>query len=234
MPVREVRAVLFDFFNTLTTAVRRGPGHATIARLLGCDPATWIEVMDRTYRTRARGAYGPAIKGLRRVAHEAGGRPGRAELRRAIEARIEVVRGDAPLRPDASATLYRLRDLGLRTAVVSDCWFELPVFLPRLPIAPLLDARVYSVDLGTTKPDPAMYLTACRALGVAPQECVYVGDGGSHELTGAQEAGMTAVRLAAPDLGEHLTFDADLGWRGPVIRSLAHLPFALGRVPVGV
>ena len=53
-----------------------------------------------------------------------------------------------------------------------------------------------------------MYLTACERLRVEPEECLYVGDGGSRELTGAAAVGMTAVRLVAPDLAGHLVFDA--------------------------
>src|SRR5690606_22672577 len=37
-----IRAVVFDFFGTLTRAVRRGPGHLETARILGCDPAAMI------------------------------------------------------------------------------------------------------------------------------------------------------------------------------------------------
>jgi len=223
------RAVLFDFFNTLTMAVQRGPGHAKVAQLLGCDATTWVAALDRSFMERARGGYGTAVEGLRRLAAEAGGRPSLAQVMAAIEARVEAVRADVTLRPDTIPTLLALRSLGLRTAVISDCWFELPMFLPRTPLARLMDAQVYSVAVGTTKPDATMYLTACEALGVEPRECMYVGDGGSHELTGAQLTGMTAVRLAAPDLGGHLTFEADADWHGPVITSLAHLPLVLQR-----
>jgi putative hydrolase of the HAD superfamily len=225
------RAVLFDFFNTLTGAVRRGSRHADIARLLGCRPETWVAALDRTYHERAAGRYGTAIAGLRRLALEAGGRPDCAGLVAAIEARLDALRADAPIRPDAPATLRTLRQMGLRTAVVSDCWFELPVYLPRLPIGKLLDAHVFSVNVGATKPHPAMYLTACAELGVEPHECVYLGDGGSLELTGARVLGMIAIRLAAPDLGSHLTFDAEADWDGPVIRELRELPLVLSRVP---
>ena len=62
---------------------------------------------------------------------------------------------------------------------------QLPAFLPGLPVGPLLDAKIYSVRLGVCKPDPRIYLAACRELDVSPSECLYVGDGGSHELTGA-------------------------------------------------
>jgi putative hydrolase of the HAD superfamily len=223
------RAVLFDFFNTLTTSVRRGPHHVRIARLLGCDYQALVEVLDRTFLDRARGSYGMAHDGLRIVAQLAGGRPSRTEVGTAVRARIAAVRADGSLRPDAVSTLRTVRQMGLRTAVVSDCWFELPVFLPTLPIAPLLDAQVYSVRVGVTKPHPAMYLTACAALGVEPHECLYVGDGGSLELSGAQAMGMTAVRLAAPDLGQHLTFNAEPRWDGLTVRALGEVPALLTR-----
>ena len=76
------------------------------------------------------------------------------------------------------------------------------------------------MELGRCKPDPMIYLTACHRLGVPPEQCLYVGDGGSHELTGATEVGMTAVRLTAPDLGDHLVFDADAEFTGRCVDSL--------------
>src|SRR3954467_12440327 len=109
-----IRAVLLDYFNTLTTAVRRGPRHAAIARSLGCDPATWLPRLappgpgawggpsglaglDRTCPARWRGAYGSAEAGLRRVAQEPGGHPSDAQVAAAVAARIVAVREDGPV-----------------------------------------------------------------------------------------------------------------------------------------
>jgi len=215
------RAVLFDFFGTLTHAVRRGPLHATIARGLGCEPTELTAILDRSFLDRSRGTFGDATETMRWVCTEAGARPRTDQLRKAVTARVAAIRADTALRPDAVRTLRRLRRHGLRTAVVSDCGYELPTFLPRMPIGPLLDERVYSVHVRQRKPHPLMYLTACDRLGVAPAECLYVGDGGSRELTGAADVGMTAVRLAAPDLAHHLCFDRDEEWNGPTIGELA-------------
>jgi FMN phosphatase YigB (HAD superfamily) len=44
------------------------------------------------------------------------------------------------------------------------------------------------------KPDPAIYLTVCAHLGVAPTECFYVGDGADGELAAAASLGMSVVR----------------------------------------
>jgi putative hydrolase of the HAD superfamily len=215
------RAVLFDFFGTLTRAVRRGPAHAGIAQLLGCDPATLVEVLDRSYHARARGRYGNEEETLRWVAAEAGAHPSDRTLRTAAVARREAIRADTTLRPEAVPTLRALRRLGLRTAVVSDCTHELPDLLSRLPLHGLLDARVLSVEMGICKPDPGMFLSAATLVGVRPEQCLYVGDGGSRELTGAEAVGMTAVRLRAPDLTGHLTFNPDTTWAGSDITDLA-------------
>jgi putative hydrolase of the HAD superfamily len=214
------RAVLFDFFGTLTQSIRRGPQHAAIAEKLGCDPEAVRTVLDRTFRSRARGAYGSAESTLRWVTEQAGGRPCRSLVRDAVPARVRALRADTKLRPEAVPALVGVRARGLRTGVISDCTHELPTFLPTLAVAPLLDARVFSVELGVCKPDPAIYLAACERLGVDPEDCLYVGDGGSRELTGAAAVGMTAVRLDAPDLGDHLVFDSDAGFTGPSVTRL--------------
>jgi putative hydrolase of the HAD superfamily len=217
------RAVVFDFFGTLTRSVQRGPQHAEIARSLGVDPEAVRGVLDRTFRARARGRYGSAEATLRWVIEQAGGRPRSDQVRALVPARVDALKADTRLRADAVPTLAAIRRRGLATALISDCTHELPAFLPGLPVAPLLDATIYSVRLGVCKPDPRIYLAACDQLGVPPRECLYVGDGGSHELTGAAAVGMTPVRLAAPDLAHHLVFDADTNFAGRTVRSLTEV-----------
>jgi putative hydrolase of the HAD superfamily len=208
--------------------VRRGPHHARIARSLGVDPDVFISALDRTFFARACGRYGPPAAGLRRLLEPLSGRLDDATLARVVTARVAAVWADTTLRRDATEVLAQIRRRGLRTAVVSDCWYEMPAFLPHLPVAPLLDACVYSVDVGHCKPHPAMYLTACARLGVAPEECLYVGDGGSRELSGAESVGIVPLRLAAPDLARHLVFHAD-DWTGPAVGSLTEVLDVLDR-----
>jgi putative hydrolase of the HAD superfamily len=215
----------------LTCSVRRGPQHAAVARSLGCDPDVVTGVLDRSFPARARGIFGSAEDTLRWVIEQAGGRPRPAQLAAAMPARIDALRADTALRADAVSALSALKDRGLATALVSDCTHELPAFLPGLPVAGLLDARIFSVELGVCKPDPRIYLAACDQLGVMPEECLYVGDGGSHELTGAEAVGMTAVRLAAPDLVDHLVFDRDTAFDGPTVTSLTEVVGLVNRAP---
>lgn len=215
------KAVLFDYFGTLTRAVRQGSSHRWMARHLGCDPDAFLDLMARTFYLRASGRLGEPLEVLRLLTAVLGARPPERVLREISATRVAAIAGDGPLRADAVPVLRTLRARGLRTAVVSDCWYELPALLAHLPIRALLDATVFSVEVGHCKPHPSMYLTACDRLDVAPHECLYVGDGGSRELTGALAVGMRAVQLAAPDLTEHLSFANDAEFEGPCIASLA-------------
>ncbi|MFI1920077.1 HAD family hydrolase [Nocardia sp. NPDC020380] len=56
----------------------------------------------------------------------------------------------------------------------------------------LVDEIVYSHEVGMTKPDPEIYLLACRRLGVEPGEAVFVDDS-EMAVTGAESVGITAI-----------------------------------------
>jgi putative hydrolase of the HAD superfamily len=225
------RAVLFDFFGTLTRAVARGRAHQHIARWLGCDPRAFTAELNDTFLERARGGYGPPARALRRVTDAVGARPSRSQLALAQPLRVAAIRADTQLRNDAVPVLRALRARGLRTGLISDCGPELPDYLPTLPVAPLLDTCVYSIEVGVCKPDPEIYRIACRRLSVHPHDCLYIGDGGSQELSGARSVGMTAVRLAAPDLAGHLRFNGEQGWTGPTAHTLTAATSFLGHWP---
>jgi putative hydrolase of the HAD superfamily len=225
------QAVVFDFFGTLTRSIRRGPQHADIARALGCDPDAVLSVLNRTFQVRARGHLGSAEATLRWVTEQAGGSPQTAQLQAAVPARVDALKADTTLRADAESVLRAIKRRGLRTALISDCTHELPAFLPTMPIAPLLDVSVFSVEVGRCKPDPLIYLEACWRMRIDPENCLYVGDGGSRELTGAAAIGMTPVRLAAPDLADHLVFDPDEHFAGLSVPSLTAVLDLLDRVP---
>jgi putative hydrolase of the HAD superfamily len=59
-------------------------------------------------------------------------------------------------------------------------------------------------QLGTAKPDSAIFHAACRELGVAPQDAVYVGDDILLDVQGAQRAGMRAVWMNRTGSNKHL------------------------------
>jgi putative hydrolase of the HAD superfamily len=218
-----VRAVIFDYFGTLARTSSLADYLAArrrIAELLGVDPAAFLAELEATYSERATGLAGhDTVRVLRWLARRLGTEPGEEQLAAAARLRLAEFT-HVPIRAEAVPVLSALRRSGLRTGLVSDCSCELPAVWPRLPVAPHVDAVVFSFVEGVRKPDLSLYLTACRRLGVAPHECVYVGDGGSNELSGARAAGMFPVRLLSPDHEAARVYELDTGWDGPVVTRL--------------
>ncbi|MBR7837344.1 HAD-IA family hydrolase [Actinospica durhamensis] len=80
-------------------------------------------------------------------------------------------------------TLKTLQARGVRMAVVSDAWPNLPQLHADLGIHEFFEAYAISAVLGCRKPDPRMYRHASDALGLTPADCLFVDD--SPELVAA-------------------------------------------------
>ena len=81
-----------------------------------------------------------------------------------------------------------------KLAIVSDAWPSLLDVYDKNGLTHYFDAIVISSLIGTTKPDPKMYLTALRELNIEPQEAVFVDDS-LKNCFGAIEVGINAVLL---------------------------------------
>jgi HAD superfamily hydrolase (TIGR01509 family) len=99
--------------------------------------------------------------------------------------------------PDTAPTLRALRVRGLRIGIVSNVPQDLRPIFAAHGLADLVDAFTHSFEVGAEKPDPAIFLRACEALGTKPEETLMVGD---HPVAdaGALKAGLR-FHLLAPD-----------------------------------
>jgi HAD superfamily hydrolase (TIGR01549 family) len=50
-----------------------------------------------------------------------------------------------------------------------------------------------AIEVGSAKPEPLMFETACRRLGMRPAEIVHVGDDPDHDVRGGRDAGFRTV-----------------------------------------
>jgi HAD superfamily hydrolase (TIGR01549 family) len=60
-------------------------------------------------------------------------------------------------------------------------------------------AVVVSEELGLRKPHARTFLKACEGLGLAPQECLHIGDSHEADICGAAAAGIAAMWVDASD-----------------------------------
>jgi putative hydrolase of the HAD superfamily len=118
----------------------------------------------------------------------------------------------------AIETLDELGRRGFKRGLISVCSSDVEELWDDTPFAPRLEAVVLSCAVGLSKPDPRIYELACERLGVAPEECYFVGDGANDELAGAARVGMQSVCIVPPGREEPLWPEAR-GWE-PTIRSL--------------
>lgn len=221
-----IRAVVFDFYGTLTRS--RSAAESTVARtelaaILGLNAARFDREMTATVPERFVGAGGDIAGSLLWVSQRLGVTPDVAALQRAAVRRLEHEREFGEPRPEAVRVLRALRERGLRIGVISDCSAELPVYFPDLEVAQYVDVPVFSYVTGRCKPAPENYLACCVGLGVEPAECLYVGDGGSDELAGARAMGLRSVHLSVPEEKGGLVYGRPASWDGETIRSLSEV-----------
>jgi len=217
-------AVIFDFFGTLTPSTPEHVWHAHTARSaapLGVDVTAWGQTLYDSYAERATGRLGDLPATFRELARRNGVVPDDRALAAACAARLAAQYELFVFRPDALAVLAEVRARGLRVGVLSDCTIELADAWPQLPVAVLVDARVLSCEAGRRKPDPRLFAMIASRLGVAPRQCLYIGDGGGQELTGASGCGMRAIMLRADDWAVNVAHAREDNWPGPSVRSLS-------------
>ena len=147
----------------------------------------------------------------------------RGEYERAFGPRVqEQYERHAVAMPGARDLLGRLRDagvpLGLATSTKRP---RVDIALARLDFARFLTVTVCGDEVSRGKPDPEIYLTAARRLGVPPERCLVLEDSPAG-VASARAAGMRAIGVringgsgrpldGADRIIESLA-DFDLGW----------------------
>lgn len=218
------RAVIFDLFGTLVDSFPVGEYESVLsqmAQVLDLRNSDFGRLWRETLPERERGEYLSADENIRHICRQLDGNPKASDVHAAVQLALEYSRRTFVPRLDAAEVLGRLRNQGFRIGLISDTnWFT-PMLWQSSPLAPFIDAPVFSVNIHARKPEPRIYHYACQQLGVLPRECLYVGDGGSRELTGASLVGMDAVKIVVMgDGGQTYRPNVD-EWVGRQINSLA-------------
>jgi putative hydrolase of the HAD superfamily len=78
---------------------------------------------------------------------------------------------------------------------VSNWDVSLPEVLARCGLEGALDGIVTSAEVGSRKPDPAIFTPALRLAGCSAAEAVYVGDTPAEDVEGARAAGIPALLI---------------------------------------
>ena len=180
-----IRAVVFDLWNTIVHS-QNGDPFQHLQRLLAPD-------QDRHFHELKRDAMGRPHADAQALLAEWQVRLGLSSDQ--VRTMAEVFRtaaGDAECFPEAFQVVRDTRRLA-RAALLSNTQsFDLG-FLERLGLTTLLPNRFLSAELGTLKPELRAFEVVQRRLGLFSGEIAMVGDSWRDDVTGALEAGWTAI-----------------------------------------
>ncbi len=184
------KAWIFDLGNTLMSIPDAFDEEACLCELLGyrdtdevrrviyslCDRYTGQTIAE--FLDRFDAAVDPASNDERR-----------REIRRVWRASVDA----AILKPAAHAVLDRLRESGVRLALVSNTPPTSWDILERLDLKRRFDAIVFSCDVGYLKPDPRIFKVALDRMQVDAADAVVVGDKIRTDILGGAILGMRSI-----------------------------------------
>ncbi len=224
-------AVIFDLFGTLIQTVSPDDYQRMLAEVAGAlrvDSDTFAGVWRATVDERESGFLGGISEILGHTSGAAGRTASAVEIADARLRWLAITREWLTPRNDARATLEVIRGMGVKVGLLSNCSAEVPTLWSTITIADLFDSIVFSCELGAMKPNSSTYQAVAKNLGFNPTQCMFVGDGGARELSGASAVGMKACLLRVPG-EEYAWFDSfyredALEWKGTTVGSLSQLP----------
>ena len=217
------QAVIFDLFGTLVDdfATSVGQTYTELAKALQVPIEQFMPLWRQTTKMRSDGTFQTVEASIEHVCSIMGVRVRPEQMAKAVEIRLQQTRRALEPRPEAVATVARLKDEGYKLGLLSNCSIEIPILWPQTTFAHLFDSAIFSSRERLKKPDPRIYHLACESLGVIPERCLYVADGENHELTAAAKVGLHSVliRNASRDNGSELLREAR-EWPGSAISTL--------------
>lgn len=190
----DIRGVIFDLFHTLTGLESEWADLPPTAIVLGIDRRTWNDALTARSRWRLVGAERDPYVIVRTLAHEIDPSISDTRIREATDIRIERFRRALQRIPAQNVdTVRRLRAQGYRLGLISNADAMEVAAWSASPLAGAFDVEIFSCTAGCAKPEPDIYHQCLGALALKPEQCLFVGDGGSNELIGARQIGLGTV-----------------------------------------
>ena len=189
-----IKAVIFDMFETLITHYE-SPVYfgAQIAADMGIPEPKFREIWDPSDHDRSIGkmTLEEVFEQILRASDKYSPELVQKLAEKRIAAKVECFNH---LHPEILLMMEELKKLGYRIGLISNCFSEETMVIRNSVLWQYFDAPMLSYEQGLAKPDEEIFHRCVAELGVKPEECLYVGDGGSWELETAERLGMKAVQ----------------------------------------
>src|SRR4029434_840287 len=193
----KLKAVIFDLFGTLVDDFGSSIGstNTELAIPLEVPSEPFAKIWRQTSEMRTNGTFQTVEAGIEHVCRAIGSPVTAPQMKRAVEMRLQQIERGLKPKPDAITTLSKLKDMGYKIGLLSNCSIEIPILWPETEFAPLVDSAIFSSRECLKKPDLRIYSLACDRLNVSPRDCLYVADGENYELAAAARVGLHPVLI---------------------------------------
>jgi len=94
--------------------------------------------------------------------------------------------------------------------VISNFTGNLSVILREFDLLPLFSSVTESFHAGVSKPDPAIFLSALKKHGLAPEQAAYVGDNLKNDINPARKMGFYTIHFLAKEDKQSDVADASI------------------------
>ncbi len=219
-------AIIFDLFGTLVDGFVSSVGqiHTELPAALQVPPEQFVQVWRQSSEMRTNGTFQTVEASIKYVCDNIGVQVTAEQMTKAVEIRLRHIKQALDPRPDAVATLARLKNEGYKIGLLSNCSIEIPILWPETEFADLIESPIFSSRERLKKPDPRIYHLACEGLGITPELCLYIADGENYELAAAANVGLhpVLIRNSSQDNRSDLLREAR-EWQGDSIGSLTEV-----------
>ena len=187
------KAVFFDLFFTLANLEYQSENEFTLLNISRQEWEASAENAD-VYRLRATGKLKTEKEMLESMVAGLPFSVSENQLEKLVEIRNDRYQKSlTDIHPDILSTLKQLKESGIKLCLISNADIIDKKYWHISPLAPLFDDVIFSCDVEMIKPDKAIYQLAMERMRTTADNCYFVGDGGSNELSGAKNCGITTV-----------------------------------------
>ncbi len=216
------KAIVFDLFGTLVDMFPFEENECVweMAYILEAPQQEFARSWFNSFKQRELGEFATIKASIEYVCNAVGIVPDSSKIMKATKTLLDFTFKTLTPRAEAMETLKLLKKEGFKIGLISGGSMEVPLVWPSTQLSSLIDTSTFSCLVGIKKPDPRIYKENCKQMKVAPEECIYIGDGSSAELRGALEVGMRPALIRVDYDREYDNYRDITDWKGTVIYSL--------------
>ncbi len=203
--MKNIRGICWDLFDTLVVFHPNiyKKYHTRIAGQFGIEPELFISAWKETNRPALDGEFSTLTQrceAVLKLVHL----PVEDHREKLEELELQSLR--CSVRPVAGIErlLTQLHRRGLKMGIISNASCAGAAVLRLHDLERYFSVCLFSFTEKLWKPEPQVYLLACRRLGLQPESVAFIGDGDGGELDGASQTGLFPIRFDPTQQYQHL------------------------------